>query len=180
MEENIILNIYNADGTAFNNIKLHKHTFSSIEMSLDNKIEGDFYSPNANLSFTLQEYVIYNGIKYTLKTPPTVINKGLLKDSGESKGMIKYSCTFYSETIELYNIPFTDVAVDTAGKTYKGEDKTFSWIGNLTDLVTKINKNLLGTKWSCALQPSYVEDNTLSEVISFDNQMITDAGTSIK
>ena len=174
MEENIILNIYNADGTAFNNIQLHKWTFSSVVMSLDNKIDADFYSPSANLNFTLQEYVSYNGKKYTLKTPPTVVNKGLLKDSSESKGMVKYTCTFYSETIELYNIPFTDVAVDTAEKTYRSENKTFAWIGTLTELVAKINKCLTGTKWSCALQPSYVEDGTLSEVISFDNQMISD------
>ena len=66
-EVNPILNIYNEDGTPFHDISLRKHTFSTIVMSLNDKIEGEFYYKDNSLSFTLQEYVEYKGIKYILK-----------------------------------------------------------------------------------------------------------------
>lgn len=173
-EVNPILNIYNEDGTPFHDISLRKHTFSTIVMSLNDKIEGEFYYKDNSLSFTLQEYVEYKGIKYILKNPPVVVRKGMTSENSEAKGMTKYSCTFYHEMIELYNIPFTDIAIDSGEVSYRSEKRDFSWIGTLSMFVSKINACLRGTKWTCKLQPDFVDDNTLSEVLTFSNQFISD------
>lgn len=173
-EVNPILNIYNEDGTPFHNISLRKHTFSTIVMSLNDKIEGEFYYKDNSLSFTLQEYVEYKGIKYILKNPPVVVRKGMTSENSEAKGMTKYSCTFYHEMIELYNIPFTDIAISSSEESYRSEKRTFSWIGTLSMFVQKINSCLVGTKWTCKLQPTFVDDGTMSDVLSFSNQFISD------
>lgn len=173
-EVNPILNIYNEDGTPFHDISLRKHTFSTIVMSLNDKIEGEFYYKDNSLSFTLQEYVEYKGIKYILKNPPVVVRKGMTSENSEAKGMTKYSCTFYHEMIELYNIPFTDIAIDSGEVSYRSEKRDFSWIGTLSMFVSKINACLRGTKWTCKLQPGFVDDNTLSKVLPFSNQFISD------
>lgn len=173
-EVNPILNIYNEDGTPFHDISLRKHTFSTIVMSLNDKIEGEFYYKDNSLSFTLQEYVEYKGIKYILKNPPVVIRKGMTSENSEAKGMTKYSCTFYHEMIELYNIPFTDIAISSSEESYRSEKRTFSWIGTLSMFVQKINSCLVGTKWTCKLQPTFVDDGTMSDVLSFSNQFISD------
>lgn len=173
-EINPILNIYNEDGTPFHDISLRKHTFSTIVMSLNDKIEGEFYYKDNSLSFTLQEYVEYKGIKYILKNPPVVVRKGMTSENSEAKGMTKYSCTFYHEMIELYNIPFTDIAISSSEESYRSEKRTFSWIGTLSMFVQKINSCLVGTKWTCKLQPTFVDDGTMSDVLSFSNQFISD------
>lgn len=173
-EVNPILNIYNEDGTPFHDISLRKHTFSTIVMSLNDKIEGEFYYKDNSLSFTLQEYVEYKGIKYILKNPPVVVGKGMTSENSEAKGMTKYSCTFYHEMIELYNIPFTDIAISSSEESYRSEKRTFSWIGTLSMFVQKINSCLVGTKWTCKLQPTFVDDGTMSDVLSFSNQFISD------
>lgn len=173
-EVNPILNIYNEDGTPFHDISLRKHTFSTIVMSLNDKIEGEFYYKDNSLSFTLQEYVEYKGIKYILKNPPVVVRKGMTSENSEAKGMTKYSCTFYHEMIELYNIPFTDIAISSSEESYRSEKRTFSWIGTLSMFVQKINSCLVGTKWTCKLQPTFVDDGTMSDVLSFNNQFISD------
>lgn len=173
-EVNPILNIYNEDGTPFHDISLRKHTFSTIVMSLNDKIEGEFYYKDNSLSFTLQEYVEYKGIKYILKNPPVVVRKGMTSENSEAKGMTKYSCTFYHEMIELYNIPFTDIAISSSEESYRSEKRTFSWIGTLSMFVQKINLCLVGTKWTCKLQPTFVDDGTMSDVLSFSNQFISD------
>ena len=173
-EVNPILNIYNEDGTPFHDISLRKHTFSTIVMSLNDKIEGEFYYKDNSLSFTLQEYVEYKGIKYILKNPPVVVRKGMTSENSEAKGMTKYSCTFYHEMIELYNIPFTDIAISSSEESYRSEKRTFSWIGTLSMFVQKINSCLAGTKWTCKLQPTFVDDGTMSDVLSFSNQFISD------
>jgi len=173
-EVNPILNIYNEDGTPFHGISLRKHTFSTIVMSLNDKIEGEFYYKDNSLSFTLQEYVEYKGIKYILKNPPVVVRKGMTSENSEAKGMTKYSCTFYHEMIELYNIPFTDIAISSSEESYRSEKRTFSWIGTLSMFVQKINSCLVGTKWTCKLQPTFVDDGTMSDVLSFSNQFISD------
>ena len=36
--------------------------------------------------------------------------------------MTKYSCTFYHEMIELYNIPFTDIAISSSEESYRSEN----------------------------------------------------------
>ena len=171
-EVNPILNIYNEDGTPFHDISLRKYTFSTIVMSLNDKIEGEFYYKDNSLSFTLQEYVEYKGIKYILKNPPVVVRKGMTSENSEAKGMTKYSCTFYHEMIELYNIPFTDIS--SSEESYRSEKRTFSWIGTLSMFVQKINSCLVGTKWTCKLQPTFVDDGTMSDVLSFSNQFISD------
>jgi hypothetical protein len=153
---------------------LRKHTFSTIVMSLNDKIEGEFYYKDNSLSFTLQEYVEYKGIKYILKNPPVVVRKGMTSENSEAKGMTKYSCTFYHEMIELYNIPFTDIAISSSEESYRSEKRTFSWIGTLSMFVQKINSCLVGTKWTCKLQPTFVDDGTMSDVLSFSNQFISD------
>ena len=173
-EINPILNIYNEDGTPFHDISLRKHTFSTIVMSLNDKIEGEFYYKDNSLSFTLQEYVEYKGIKYILKNPPVVVRKGMTSENSEAKGMTKYSCTFYHEMIELYNIPFTDIAISSSEESYRSEKRTFSWIGTLSMFVQKINSCLVGTKWTCKLQTTFVDDGTMSDVLSFSNQFISD------
>ena len=173
-EVNPILNIYNEDGTPFHDISLRKHTFSTIVMSLNDKIEGEFYYKDNSLSFTLQEYVEYKGIKYILKNPPVVVRKGMTSENSEAKGMTKYSCTFYHEMIELYNIPFTDIAISSSEESYRSEKRTFSWIGTLNMFVQKINSCLVGTKWTCKLQPTFEDDGTMSDVLSFSNQFIPD------
>lgn len=173
-EVNPILNIYNEDGTPFHDISLRKHTFSTIVMSLIDKIEGEFYYKDNSLSFTLQEYVEYKGIKYILKNPPVAVRKGMTSENSEAKGMTKYSCTFYHEMIELYNIPFTDIAISSSEESYRSEKRTFSWIGTLSMFVQKINSCLVGTKWTCKLQPTFVDDGTMSDVLSFSNQFISD------
>ena len=173
-EVNPILNIYNEDGTPFHDISLRKHTFSTIVMSLNDKIEGEFYYKDNSPSFTLQEYVEYKGIKYILKNPPVVVRKGMTSENSEAKGMTKYSCTFYHEMIELYNIPFTDIAISSSEESYRSEKRTFSWIGTLSMFVQKINSCLVGTKWTCKLQPTFVDDGTMSDVLSFSNQFISD------
>lgn len=173
-EVNPILNIYNEDGTPFHDISLRKHTFSTIVMSLNDKIEGEFYYKDNSLSFTLQEYVEYKGIKYILKNPPVVVRKGMTSENSEAKGMTKYSCTFYHKMIELYNIPFTDIAISSSEESYRSEKRTFSWIGTLSMFVQKINSCLVGTKWTCKLQPTFVDDGTMSDVLSFSNQFISD------
>lgn len=173
-EVNPILNIYNEDGTPFHDISLRKHTFSTIVMSLNDKIEGEFYYKDNSLSFTLQEYVEYKGIKYILKNPPVVVRKGMTSENSEAKGMTKYSCTFYHEMIELYNIPFTDIAISSSEESYRSGKRTFSWIGTLSMFVQKINSCLVGTKWTCKLQPTFVDDGTMSDVLSFSNQFISD------
>lgn len=174
-EQNLILYIKNEDGTAFHDLRLNKFAFTTTVMSLNSKIEGDFYYKDNTLSFTLAEYVEYKGVKYTLKNPPVIVKKGLTADNSELKGMTKYTCTFYHEEIELYNIPFTDVAIDSQEVSYRSEKRTFSWIGTITSLVSKINQCLRGTKWSAELQPGFADDGTMSEVLSFSNQFISDA-----
>ena len=153
-DENLIFPIYNEDGTSFNNIVLKKSTYTSVVMSLDDKIQGDIFYVNNSLAFTFKEYIIYNGVKYSLKidNPPTILKKGIAEDNGELKGMTKYSVTFYHPMALLYNIPFTDVAVTSGEDLYKSEDTTFFWVGTITELVAKINQNLISKGWSCVLQ----------------------------
>lgn len=177
MEENLILNIKNADGTDFNDLKLRKFNVSSTVMSLSDKIEGDVYYKDNNLQFTFFEYVEYKGIKYTLKldTPPVIIKKGIADDNGELRGMTKYSLTFYHPMASLYNFPFTDVAVGSEQGAYKSEDTTFFWSGTITELAAKINQCLKGTDFTCTMQEGFEDNISNSKIIQFSNQTIADA-----
>ena len=175
--KNIIFPIYNSNGTAFHDLKLYKSSVDSIVMSLGDKITGDVYYRDNTLVVTMSEYIMFEGVKYTLVNPPVVVREGIVSDNSELKGMTKYSFTFYHPMYMLGNFPFTDVAVSSNELRYKSQDSTFSWIGNLTDYVAKLNKNLEGTEWICEVGDTVSqEDRTkLSKVLTFDKQKISDA-----
>lgn len=175
--ENIVLPIYNQDGTSFNGLVLKKSVYESTVMSLGDKITGDVYYPNNALVVTMGEYVEYNDVHYVLVNPPVVVREGMVSDNGELKGMTKYSFTFYHPMYMLGNFPFCDVAVSVDQQRYLSENKTFAWIGNLVDYVAKINKNLESTEWYCVISDNVqtIDRNKLSEVESFDNNTIADA-----
>ena len=184
---NQVFPIYNADETPFHGLVLHKSTVESVIMSLGDKISGDVLYKDNTLVFTMQEYIEYDGVKYVLVSPPTVVREGKVSDNGELKGMTKYSLTFYHPMYMLGNFPFTDVAVTQDERRYLSQNKTFSWIGNLFDFVAKINANLEGTEWVVSANIQHFEqDGTtvtaewqkaskISDVLSFDKQFVSDA-----
>lgn len=175
--KNIVFPIKNADGTSFHDLVLHKATVDSVVMSLGDKITGDVYYIDQTLQCTMQEYVKYNGVKYTIVNPPTIVREGLVKDNSDLKGMTKYSFEFYHPMYILGNLPFSDVAVSNDEKRYLSQNKTFSWIGKPQDYINKINKNLEGTEWIVVESDRFPreKDNELSDVLSFDNNTIADA-----
>ena len=173
---NIVLPIYNANGEQ-TGLTLRKPTYSSQVMSLDDKIVGDVYYRDTNLALSMQEYVVYDNVKYNIINPPTIVREGLVKDNSDSKGMTKYSFEFYHPMYMLSNFPFTDIAVSSDELRYKSQDKTFSWVGYIKDFIDKLNKNLQSTQWLVVLSDNVTEDKikTLSEVLSFDNSTIAEA-----
>lgn len=175
--KNIVFPIYNSNGTAFHDLKLYKSSVDSVVMSLGDKITGDVYYRDNTLVVNMSEYIMFDGVKYTLVNPPVVVREGIVSDNSELKGMTKYSFTFYHPMYMLGNFPFTDVAVNSSELRYKSQDSTFSWIGNLVDYVAKLNKNLEGTAWVCEVGDTVSQqDRTkLSQVLTFDKQKISDA-----
>lgn len=169
--------IYNADGTPFNGLVLKKSTLESVVMSLGDKISGDVYYRDNSLVVTMSEYVVVDGIKYTLVDPPTIIREGMVSDNGQMAGMTKYSFVFYHPMYMLGNIPFTDVAINESQKKYLSQSKTFSWIGTLMEFIAKLNANLASTEWIVTPSSTLTQDkrNKLSEVMSFDKKFIRDA-----
>jgi hypothetical protein len=183
---NQVFQIKNDDGTPFENLVLHKATYDSVVMSLGDKITGDVYYKDNSLQVTMKEYIEFKmnpddlneePVRYTLVNPPTIVREGMVKDSGDTKGMTKYSFTFYHPMCQLGNFPFCDVAVNQGQQRYLSENKTFSWMGNLVDYVAKINKNLNATEWVCEIGNTVPQEtiSKLSDVMSFDNQTIADA-----
>ena len=169
--------IYNADGTPFNGLVLKKSTFESVVMSLGDKISGDVYYRDNSLVVTMSEYVVVDGIKYTLVDPPTIIREGMVSENGQMAGMTKYSFVFYHPMYMLGNIPFTDIAIYESQKKYLSQSKTFSWIGTLMEFIAKLNANLASTEWIVTPSSTLTQDkrNKLSEVMSFDKKFISDA-----
>lgn len=177
--KNISLPIYhkvNGIQTPFHNLVLHKFTVDSVVMSLGDKITGDVYYIDKNLVCSMQEYVVFNDVEYTLVNPPTLVKEGMVSDNSDLKGMCKYSFVFYHPMYLLGNLPFTDVAVSYDELRYKSQDKTFSWIGKPADFVAKLNKNLDNTEWVVVLSDRFPLDkeDELSDVLSFDNNTIAD------
>ena len=174
---NIVFPIKNADDTPFHDLVLRKATVDSVVMSLGDKITGDVYYKDNTLQCTMQEYVKYNNVKYTIVNPPTIVREGLVKDNSDLKGMTKYSFEFYHPMYILGNLPFSDVAVSNDEKKYLSQNKTFSWIGKPQDYINKINKNLEGTEWIVVKSDRFPKekDDELSDVLSFDNNTIADA-----
>ena len=174
---NIKLPIKNADGTAFADLELTKFSFDSIVMSLGDKITGDVYYKSNTLAVTMSEYVEFNGVKYILQSPPTIVREGMASDNSQLKGMTKYSFVFYHPMCLVSNFPFTDVATTSGEEKYKSQDKTFSWVGNLADYIVKLNKNLQGTQWivgaSTSIEPARLA--MVSDVLNFDKNSIAEA-----
>jgi hypothetical protein len=111
---NQVFPIYNQDGTPFNNMVLYKASVNSVVMSLGDKITGDAYYRDNALNVTMQEYIIYNGVKYVLVNPPTIVREGLVQNNSELKGMTKYSFEFYHPMYQLSNLPFADIAISSS------------------------------------------------------------------
>lgn len=170
--------IFNADGTSFHELWMRKATHESSVMSLGDKLTGDVYYKDNSLAVTMREYVEYNGVRYVLVNPPTVVREGMASDNGQLKGMTKYSFEFYHPMCMLGNFPFTDVAVKSDEEQYLSQNKTFSWIGNCFDFIAKLNKNLESTQWVVVTsddEESLSKMGVLSDVLTFDKPFISDA-----
>jgi hypothetical protein len=180
--KNISFDIFNANGTSFHGLVLHKATYDSVVMSLGDKIVGDAYYKDSSLNVTCKEYIVYNNVHFELVNPPTVVREGMASDNTDLHGMTKYSFEFYHPMYKLSNMPFTDIAVRSDQERFLSQNKTFSWIGTMEDYVAKLNANLKETEWVVRLSDSlYVEGEptaeitTLGDVLSFDNNTIADA-----
>ena len=175
---NLTFPIYNADGTAFHGLELKKSTSDSVVMSLGDKVTGDVYYIDNTLAVTMQEYIVLNGVKYTLVSPPTIVREGMVTDNTQLKGLTKYSFTFYHPMYMLGNIPFTDIAVTQSQAKYLSQNKTFSWIGTFSEYVAKLNANLASTEWLVIMSPTVTQEKQNEipeEVLSFDKQFISNA-----
>lgn len=175
---NLTFPIYNADGTAFHGLELKKSTSDSVVMSLGDKVTGDVYYIDNTLAVTMQEYIVLNGVKYTLVSPPTIVREGMVTDNTQLKGMTKYSFTFYHPMYMLGNIPFTDIAVTQSQAKYLSQNNTFSWIGTFSEYVAKLNANLASTEWLVIMSPTVTQEKQNEmpkEVLSFDKQFISNA-----
>lgn len=175
---NLTFPIYNADGTAFHGLELKKSTSDSVVMSLGDNVTGDVYYIDNTLAVTMQEYIVLNGVKYTLVSPPTIVREGMVADNTQLKGMTKYSFTFYHPMYMLGNIPFTDIAVTQSQAKYLSQNRTFSWIGTFFEYVAKLNANLVSTEWLVVMSSSVSQEKQNEipdEVLSFDKQFISNA-----
>lgn len=184
---NITFPIYNADGTAFHGLEMKKSTVESVVMSLGDKITGDVYYKDNTLAVTMSEYIEYKAnpddeneepVRFVLVSPPTIVREGMVSDNGDLKGMTKYSFVFYHPMYMLGNFMFTDIAVTSDESKYLSQNKTFSWIGTLTDFVAKLNANLATTEWLVILSPNVSQDkrNKMCDTpLTFDKQYIGDA-----
>lgn len=170
--------IFNADGSTFHDLEMKKATVDSVIMSLGDKITGDVYYIDNTLAVTMQEYIVYEGVKFFLVDPPTIVREGMASDNGQLKGMTKYSFVFYHPMYMLANFPLTDVAVSSDQEKYLSQNKTFSWIGTGFDFMAKLNKNLQGTQWiirASGNQESLAKMAVLlTEVLQFDKNTIAD------
>ena len=169
--------ILDKDGNPFHDLVLHKASVESVVMSLGDKIVGDVYYKNNMLDVTMEEYVEYDGVKYMLVNPPTIVKEGVVSNNSDLNGMTKYSFEFYHPMYWLNDYPFVDVATSRDENRYLSESKTFTWIGLPDDYIEKLNKNLEGTLWVVEKSERFPEDKEtqLSEVLSFDNSTIADA-----
>ena len=176
---NKVFPIYNEDGTPFYNLVLHKTSLDSVVMSLGDKITGDVYYINNTLPITMNEYVLVDGVKYRLVNPPTIVKEGMVSDNSDLHGMTKYSFEFYHPMYLLGNFTFSDIAIDEEEIRYLPQNRSFSWMGTLTDFVAKLNSNLVDTEWVVTLNVTREEEikkaSKKSDVLTFQNQFISDA-----
>ena len=130
---------------------LRKATYENVMMSFGDKITGDVYYKDNSLVFSMKEYIIYDGVKYRLVNPPTVVRNGVASEASADGALTKYTFEFYHPMYMLANYPFSDIAVTQAENQYLSESKDFSWVGNPVDFVAKINSNLRNTQWKVEL-----------------------------
>lgn len=175
--KNLEFPIYNSQGTPLEGCVLRKATYESSAMSLGDRITGDVIYKDNMLALNMDEYILYEGVKFFIVNPPTIVREGLVSDNGDLKGMTKYSFEFYHPMYILSNLPFSDVAVSADEKRYLSESRNFYWIGKIADFIAKLNKNLENTEWIVTLSSSVDTEKReeLSEVLSFDNNTIADA-----
>lgn len=173
---------YDDNGTrrSFHDLVLKKATVESVVMSLGDKVTGDVYYRDNSLTFTMQEYILVDDVKYYIVNPPTIVREGMVADNSQLKGMTKYSFVFYHPMYKLGNFPFTDIAVTNDEEVYLSQNKTFYWIGTLFDFIAKLNANLANSEWvviSNITQQSdmYEKAQKQSDVLNFDKQFISDA-----
>ena len=173
---------YDDNGTrrSFHDLVLKKATVESVVMSLGDKVTGDVYYRDNSLTFTMQEYILVDDVKYYIVNPPTIVREGMVSDNSQLKGMTKYSFVFYHPMYKLGNFPFTDIAVTNDEEVYLSQNKTFYWIGTLFDFIAKLNANLANSEWvviSNITQQSdmYEKAQKQSDVLNFDKQFISDA-----
>ena len=173
---------YDDNGTrrSFHDLVLKKATVESVVMSLGDKVTGDVYYRDNSLTFTMQEYILVDDVKYYIVNPPTIVREGMVSDNSQLKGMTKYSFVFYHPMYKLGNFPFTDIAVTNDEEVYLSQNKTFYWIGTLFDFIAKLNANLANSEWvviSNITQQSdmYEKARRQSDVLNFDKQFISDA-----
>ena len=173
---------YDDNGTrrSFHDLVLKKATVESVVMSLGDKVTGDVYYQDNSLTFTMQEYILVDDVKYYIVNPPTIVREGMVSDNSQLKGMTKYSFVFYHPMYKLGNFPFTDIAVTNDEEVYLSQNKTFYWIGTLFDFIAKLNANLANSEWvviSNITQQSdmYEKAQKQSDVLNFDKQFISDA-----
>ena len=182
---NIVFPICNSDGTPFHDLVLHKATYDSVVMSLNDNITGEVYYKDNSLPVTMREYIVFKRnfqdenetpIKFTLVNPPVVVREGHVKDNGDLKGMTKYSFTFYHPMYQLSNLPFADVAV-LESQSYLSEKKTFQWIGTIDEYIAKLNKNLEHTQWIVEKSSRFPASKNamISDVLNFNDSTIADA-----
>lgn len=175
---NIEFQILNADGTPFHDLVMRKATYDSVVMSLGDKITGDVFYKDNTLAVTMQEYIVFDGVRFGLVDPPTVVREGMVADNGQLNGMTKYSFVFYHPMYHLSNFSFSDVAVSSDQEKYLSQNKTFSWIGTGIDFIAKLNKNLESTEWIVVASTnveSLAKLQEMSEVLQFDKNSIADA-----
>lgn len=173
---------YDDNGTrrSFHDLVLKKATVENVVMSLGDKVTGDVYYRDNSLTFTMQEYILVDDVKYYIVNPPTIVREGMVSDNSQLKGMTKYSFVFYHPMYKLGNFPFTDIAVTNDEEVYLSQNKTFYWIGTLFDFIAKLNANLANSEWvviSNITQQSdmYEKAQKQSDVLNFDKQFISDA-----
>ena len=175
---NITFPIYNADGTSFHGLELKKSSHDSVVMSLGDNVTGDVFYIDNTLAVTMHEYILVDGVKFFLVNPPTIVREGMVADNTQNKGMTKYSFVFYHPMYMLGNFPFTDVAVTQDESKYLSQNKSFSWIGTLSEFIAKLNANLANTEWVVDWSSSISQDKLdemCEEVLQFDNRYVSDA-----
>ena len=164
------LTIYNKTDNPI--ITVSKFTYSGKHMD-DEKISITVESPDA-ISFSVQDYVTYRGVKFVIYDDPSETKKAA---TGLNIGnAIKYDLEFYSEFRTLKDILFEDwVTNDDSNVYYTGTSK-FSFFNNVNELAGRIQANLdrfVGDGvWSVTVDPNIELEE---KQVDTENQYVWDA-----